>query len=123
MHSATGSLSDLLDSVTTAYKEYGFASTAASHMHAYFMPQVLAFAGDLRLGTRVLDVGCGNGAACGEFIRRGCKVVGTDLSAEGIELARRNHPQGRFELLAADRDILKNLGEAPFDLVISTRSG
>lgn len=89
-------------------------------MHMHFMPRVLAFAGELKPGTRVLDVGCGNGAACGEFIRRGCAVVGVDLSEQGIELARRTHPQARFELLAADRDILQRLGESPFDLVIST---
>ena len=103
-----------------AYQEYGFANAAESHMHTHFMPRVLAFAGDLPPGTRVLDVGCGNGAACGEFLRRGCRVVGVDLSEQGITQARRAHPQGRFELLAADCDILRRLGEEPFDLVIST---
>src|SRR4029079_19171124 len=89
-------------------------------MHKHFMPQVLAFAGVLDPGLRVLDVGCGNGYTCGAFIRRGCKVVGIDLSEQGIELARRTYPQGRFECLGADRDILQNLREAPFDIVIST---
>jgi 2-polyprenyl-3-methyl-5-hydroxy-6-metoxy-1,4-benzoquinol methylase len=103
-----------------AYKDYGFASAAESHMHAHFMPHVLALAGELKLGTRMLDVGCGNGSACGEFIKRGCQVVGVDLSEQGIEWARRTYPQGRFELLAADGDILLCLNEQPFDIVIST---
>ena len=30
------------------------------------------------------------------------------------------HPQARFELLPADDNLLDNLGEEPFDLVIST---
>ena len=102
------------------YKDYEFANAAESHMHRHFMPHIFAFAGELKLGTRVLDVGCGNGAACGEFIHRGCKVVGIDLSRPGIELARRNHPQGGFELLGAELDILQRLGESPFDIVIST---
>jgi 2-polyprenyl-6-hydroxyphenyl methylase/3-demethylubiquinone-9 3-methyltransferase len=68
----------------------------------------------------VLDVGCGNGAACGEFIKRGCEVVGVDLSEQGIAWARRTFPEARFELLAADSDLLKQLGEEPFDIVIST---
>lgn len=102
------------------YAEFGFVSEKASHMHVHFMPQVLAFAGELVPGTRVLDVGCGNGFACGEFLKRGCKVVGIDLSVEGIDLARRAYPEARFELLGADSDILERLGEQPFDIVIST---
>jgi len=102
------------------YKDYEFNSAAESHMHRHFMPSIFAFAGELKPGTRVLDVGCGNGAACGEFIRRGCTVVGIDLSRQGIELARRTYPLGRFELLGAERDMLHRLGESPFDLVVST---
>ena len=104
----------------SGYKDYGFASAQASHMHAHFMPAILRLAGDLKPGVRVLDVGCGNGAACDEFIRRGCTVVGVDLSEQGIAVARKTYPSARFELLAADADILSKLGEAPFDLVIST---
>lgn len=84
------------------------------------MPHVLAFAGHLLPSTRVLDVGCGNGFLCGEFIKRGCKVVGTDLSRQGIELARKNYPAGRFELLGADVNVLEHLGLEPFDIVVST---
>lgn len=106
--------------MTVRYKEYGFASARESHMHRHFMPQVLKFAEPLRPGTRVLDVGCGNGFACGEFLKRGCTVVGIDLSEDGIGMARSTYPGGRFEILAADRDVLQNLGEPPFDRVIST---
>ena len=49
----------------------------------------------------------------------GHRVTGVDLSRNGIEIARRDCPEGRFELLAADRDVLANLGEEPFDLVLS----
>lgn len=106
--------------MTIGYKDYGFANAGESHMHAHFMPHVLGFATELEPGTRVLDVGCGNGAACGEFLKRGCDVVGVDLSEEGITWARRTYPQARFEILAADRDILKRLNSEPFDVVIST---
>ena len=111
----------LFAALTPQYnKDYGFADAAESHMHRLFMPHVMALAGVLTRGTRVLDVGCGNGAACGEFIRRGCNVVGIDLSEQGITLARSAHPCGRFEILAADELILDRLHESPFDLVIST---
>src|SRR5882672_6863577 len=103
-----------------AYKDFGFATEAESHMHEHFMPCVFQFAGELKPGTRVLDVGCGNGFTCGEFLRCGCYVVGIDLSEEGIGWARRTYPQGRFDLLAADGEILRRLNEEPFDIVIST---
>jgi 2-polyprenyl-6-hydroxyphenyl methylase/3-demethylubiquinone-9 3-methyltransferase len=89
-------------------------------MHGRFMPHVLALAGSLTAGTRVLDVGCGSGFTCGEFLRRGCRVIGIDLSIQGIEIARKTYPQGRFEVLAADDTLLDKLGERPFDLVVST---
>jgi 2-polyprenyl-3-methyl-5-hydroxy-6-metoxy-1,4-benzoquinol methylase len=106
--------------MTTGYKDYGWKSAAPSHMHVHFMPHVFALAGELQPGARVLDVGCGNGFTCGEFLKRGCQVVGLDLSEQGIAVARQTYPAGRFELLAADDQVLKKLGEAPFDLVIST---
>ena len=103
-----------------AYQEYEFASPSESHMHMHFMPHVFSFAGHLGTHTRVLDVGCGNGFLCGEFLKRGCKVVGIDLSTQGIQIARRSYPTGRFELLEANPDILERLDEEPFDLVISS---
>lgn len=69
---------------------------------------------------RILDVGCGNGYFAGRLLQQGCQVVGIDLSASGIQIARQSHPQGRFELLTADEQVLKNLNEEPFDCVIST---
>jgi 2-polyprenyl-6-hydroxyphenyl methylase/3-demethylubiquinone-9 3-methyltransferase len=104
----------------STYADYGFDDVAESHMHARFMPHVFAFAGELKSGTRILDVGCGNGFLCGEFLKRDCEVVGIDLSRQGIELARREYPDARFELLEADTRILERLQEAPFDIVVST---
>src|SRR3989442_15368395 len=96
-----------------SYKDYGFTHSAASHMHVRFMPYVLAFGGKLGPNVRVLDIGCGNGFTCGEFLKAGCQVVGIDLSRQGIEVARKTHPKGRFEVLAADQAVLDELGEAP----------
>lgn len=107
-------------SSTTHYRDYGFRSPEPSHMHRHFMPAVFALAGVIRPGARVLDVGCGNGYTCGEFLKRGCQVTGIDLSVQGVELARKTYPQGRFEVLPADDRLLGHLEVAPFDLVIST---
>ncbi len=101
-------------------KGFEFANEAESHMHRHFMPHVMALAGEHPRGSRVLDVGCGNGFLCGEFLNRGYNVVGIDLSARGIEIARRTYPSVRFEVIAADAHVLEGLNEPPFDLVVST---
>lgn len=44
---------------------------------------------ELKPGSRVLDVPCGNGRHAVELARRGCRATGVDLSAEFLELARR----------------------------------
>jgi|SRR6185503_5957552 len=106
--------------ISAGYQDYGFKSAEPSHMHGRFMPHVFAFAGELKPRTRVLDVGCGNGFTCGAFLKRGCRVVGIDLSNQGIEIARKTYPEGRFEVLAADDRLLENLQEEPFDIVVST---
>jgi 2-polyprenyl-3-methyl-5-hydroxy-6-metoxy-1,4-benzoquinol methylase len=102
------------------YSEFGFRGSEPSHMHRHFMPRVMAFAEPVGPEVRVLDVGCGNGYLCGKFLERGAKVVGVDLSVEGIEFARAKYPSGRFEFIAADDNVLKELNEDPFDLVVST---
>ena len=102
------------------HADFQFDTAAESHMHIRFMPHVFAFVDNPTRGTRVLDVGCGNGFLCGEFLKRGCEIVGIDSSVQGIELARKTYPTGRFELLEADSNILERLAEEPFDLVVST---
>jgi 2-polyprenyl-3-methyl-5-hydroxy-6-metoxy-1,4-benzoquinol methylase len=102
------------------YKDYGFHSSDPSHMHRHFMPPIFDLCGNIRAGTRVLDVGCGNGATAGHFLMHGCSVVGIDLSESGISIARQAYPTGRFEVLPADENILQNLNEKPFDLIVST---
>jgi cyclopropane fatty-acyl-phospholipid synthase-like methyltransferase len=50
-------------------------------------------------GATVLDLGCGAGRPVDAFlVKRGCSVVGIDLSRRQIELARRNIPAARYEV-------------------------
>lgn len=102
------------------YREYGYGDAGVGHMHSLLVPCIFSLAGDLKVGSRVLNVGCGNGFLCGQFIDRGLKAVGVDLSEQGISLARQAHPQGRFEVVGIDSDLPAKLGEPPFDLVVST---
>ncbi|MFE0154945.1 SAM-dependent methyltransferase [Nonomuraea sp. NPDC059007] len=45
-------------------------------------------AAGLRPGSRVLDVPCGSGRHALELARRGCRVIGLDVSAEAVAHAR-----------------------------------
>lgn len=104
----------------TQYRDFGYGSEKPLCTHGYLLPAVLAMIGPITPGTRLLDVGCGNGSMAGEMKARGCDVVGIDLSEEGIAIARQSRPGIRFEVLAADQNLMDRLGEKPFDLVIST---
>ncbi|NMA77644.1 MAG: class I SAM-dependent methyltransferase [Actinomycetales bacterium] len=49
-------------------------------------------------GARILDAGCGTGRIGGYLARAGHQVVGADLDAELIEVAREDHPGARWEV-------------------------
>ena len=102
------------------YKDFGYQADACSHMHHHIAPQLLRLAEPIQDGMRVLDIGCGKGSILQEFLTRGCEIVGTDLSEQGIRLARENLPTGRFEIMAAEASLLDQLATDPFDLVVST---
>ncbi|MFJ1760717.1 class I SAM-dependent methyltransferase [Amycolatopsis sp. NPDC088138] len=48
-------------------------------------------------GAAVLDLGCGAGVPCTALLAERHDVVGVDLSAAQLDLARRNVPGARFE--------------------------
>ncbi len=104
------------------YVDWGHAGAGAGCTWRYVLPPVLDLCAPYPPPARVLDVGCGNGYLAGQLLERGYSVVGIDLSTSGVEIARRAHPKGRFEVLAGDERVLENLGEKPFDLVVSTET-
>ena len=64
----------------------------------------------------VLDVGCGQGSFLAELRADfpHIKPFGTDISASGVELARRQVPEGQFWVLDATKERL----DEKFDLVV-----
>lgn len=60
--------------------------------------EVVAELLELRPGTRVLDVPCGEGRIAGRLARRGCEVVGVDSSERFLAVARERHPEVAFQL-------------------------
>src|SRR5678815_3539218 len=99
--------------------ETGYKTDEPQHTEAYLRRAIMALLPPLPQGSRVLDIGCGNGYWVGQFLRMGCVAVGIDPSTEGIAIARRTYPKARFEQALADDVLLEKLGERPFDLVIS----
>src|SRR6202050_2918702 len=47
----------------------------------------------IRMGERVLDVGCGEGHFAAELGKAGAEVVGIDVAAEPLRRARERHPE------------------------------
>ena len=47
--------------------------------------------------SRVLEVGCGEGGNLSPFLDMGCEVVGVDISATQIEIAKKYLEEGKYE--------------------------
>ncbi len=66
-------------------------------------------------GARVLDVPCGEGRIGGRLARRGCRVLGVDITERFLELGRERYPEMEFV-----RGDMRELGfEHEFDAVVN----
>ncbi|MCI4341453.1 MAG: class I SAM-dependent methyltransferase [Thermoplasmata archaeon] len=84
-------------------------------------PVLFACIGTLPAGTRVLDLGCGNGYIARRLSRAGARVVGVDSGQRIIGLARAREsvdPLG-IDYQCSDAGQLGFLRTASFDLVVS----
>ena len=72
-------------------------------------------------GRRVLDIGVGGGRTSALLRERAESYLGIDYTPEMIRLARRNHPDLRYELMDA-RD-LSHLPAESFDVVLFSYNG
>jgi len=71
-------------------------------------------------GQRICDLACGQGRVARHLAKRGARVVGVDLSAKLLAIARRHEeaaPQG-IEYVYADVQRLDSATFAPFDGVV-----
>lgn len=76
---------------------------------------------DLR-GTRVLDAGCGTGAASVEMAARGADVVAVDISPALIEIARKRQPNGLAGSITWHAGDMLDAQHGHFDHVIAMDS-
>jgi 2-polyprenyl-3-methyl-5-hydroxy-6-metoxy-1,4-benzoquinol methylase len=101
----------------TAIADYGFHSDAASHTHGYLYPAVTAALAAHAPGSRLFELGCGNGAMAATLAARGYDVAGVDPSPSGIAIARAGANPCRLEIGSSDEQLEKRFGR--FDAVLS----
>lgn len=71
---------------------------------------------NLRPGSSILDVCCGNGHLAARMTQKGFSVTGIDASAEMLRYARINSPESSFHL----QDVRELELNAKFDAAVST---
>lgn len=82
-------------------------------------PALFSLLPDL-IGQSVLDLGCGYGENCREFVRRGAaRVLGIDISEKMLAVANRENRDGLVRFLRMSMNDLALL-EGPFDLAVSS---
>lgn len=75
-------------------------------------------------GEHILDLACGSGRHSIELARRGFSVVGSDISAELIEIANRDAAaEPDLEVSFVEGDLRELEFEAEFDLVLNLNDG
>jgi len=100
------------------YKDYGWTD-GATDAHGYLYPTLYEMLLEYK-GSRILDVGCGNGVIAGRLLDAGFDVYGIDASATGINIANGTSP-GRFFIHDIFSEKLPDaLSKFQFDVVIST---
>ena len=71
-------------------------------------------------GKRVLDLGCGMGEHCKDYLNRGAKrVVGVDISEKMLEVARKENSDENILYLNIPMEDISSIDEK-FDVVISS---
>ena len=92
---------------------------AVNANNLFEIPAFMALLPDL-CGRVVLDMGCGMGERCMDFIRRGAaRVVGIDISENMLAAAREKNSHPQIEYLRLPMERAGEL-EGPFDVVVSS---
>ncbi len=99
------------------YKKLRENSSNANEL--FEMPTLFSLLPDLE-SKSVLDLGCGFGEHCMEYVRRGARsVVGIDISEKMLETARKENADSKITYLLMPMEDLSKLDQK-FDVVISS---
>lgn len=82
----------------TAIDGYRYGSAELNHSHDYLLPCLEALVDrHAPKGSRLFDLGCGNGSVANAMVGRGYVVTGIDASSEGIAEANARYPGLKLE--------------------------
>jgi len=100
---------------------FGWKSSGPTCAHAYLSNPVLKIVRSLYRGegVKILDVGCGNGYITSRLAELGHRVVGVDVSQDGIDIARSTYPHIQFNTCSLYDSKYKELVDGLMDCVIS----
>jgi SAM-dependent methyltransferase len=106
------------DACGAAFDRY--TSTEDSFSENVERPVIESMLGELS-GANALDLGCGSGVYATRLAARGARVVGVDLSAAMLDLARQRarSREAMLDLLVADISRPLPFADAQFDLVFT----
>lgn len=100
-------------------QDYGYRSAELGCSHDYLLPKVvdiLNAGSKSQGGSRVFELGCGNGSVANELHRLGFEVQGIDYSESGIRVAREAYPHLNLNVGSVYDDLASTYGKFPFVL-------
>ena len=101
-------------------ERYGWSESTAPHTSDYVNTAVLRTLASHKV-ERILDLGSGNGALCGQLADHGYQVEGLEGDKDGLLIARQTYPGIVFHHADIESDSSHKLTtNAPFDAVVST---
>lgn len=89
--------------------QFGWTQRGPTCAHGYLLPTILRLITNLSRGRllTVVDLGCGNGYVTARLAKLGHKVIGIDVSSDGIEIARQAYPGIDFRVASVyDENLL-----------------
>lgn len=98
---------------------YLFENADPCHSHSYLLPKLKEIIRTLSFarGTKIFELGCGNGAMANALADMGFDVTGVDPSKQGISQANINYPHIKLFAGSAYENLTERFGLFP--LVIS----
>ena len=107
------------DAISRYYNQRYSSRPSAAAVEATFHRRVSAALKAIdRPARRVLDYGCGKGAAAARFVEAGHSVVGVDIAEKLIEFGRETVPSAEFHLIGTDSAL--PFADASFDACYSS---